>query len=251
MSGMTYGAPLPDDETEQAASARRIADAGALDPIHPAGQEAVDLALGVDDAEGCIARLGKVADPVDDELEDGLQVQHGRDGAGRRVQGSHPLGSAPGLGAGPHGVEDELDGAPGLIAAIERRSLAPGVQDQAPERDAALVGDERHASQRRRHHLGTTCQRPDSEPQTWQRRSIHVKVGAHQAVGVGQARERPADVCPPRRGGSPCPGVQRVKPLVERQPAVGHRASVAGRPVRRTAPRIRAGGHPADGPADR
>src|SRR5262245_28053582 len=74
-------ATLPDDQPEQAMTLRRIAESGTLLGRDPAGDEALDASLVGEDAERRVARTDERPDAVDDELQDGLDLEGARDRA--------------------------------------------------------------------------------------------------------------------------------------------------------------------------
>ncbi len=232
-------ATLPDDEAEQASATRRIADPRPLGGIEAAGDEAVDLALGIDDAKGGIARLGQVADAVDHELEDGLDVEHRGDGAGGDVEGRHALGHVTGLRASPRGIERQLDGAHRLLDLFVSAGQRARIDDQPTERHAAVVGRQGPRLERRPDRARPPPERADAQRQRRQRRGVDVEMGAGQAIRRGQSCQGAlhvgASACRRRSG----PGVQRVDPVMERQSTLGHAASVAGRSRRPNARRSR------------
>ncbi len=78
---------LADDQAEQPVPARRRPDLGTLLDRHPDRDEPLDPTVGVDDAQGRVLRADQVADALDDELEDGFDVEHLGDRARRLDEG--------------------------------------------------------------------------------------------------------------------------------------------------------------------
>ncbi len=76
-------AALADDQAEQPAAARQGADPRPVGLRDPARDEAIDGPEAIGDAERGVLGSDQVADTIDDQLEDRLQLQDGRDLAGR------------------------------------------------------------------------------------------------------------------------------------------------------------------------
>ena len=83
-----------------------------------AGDEARDLALLVDRAEGGVLRADQVPDAVDDQLQDALDVQLAGDRAARVVERLEAGAVRVLLRAGPGGLDRELEQAHGERAAV-------------------------------------------------------------------------------------------------------------------------------------
>ncbi len=180
-------ATLTDDEAEQASASWQVPDPRALGGIETAGDEAIDLTLGIDDAKGCIARLGQVADAVDDELEDGLDVEHRGDGTRGDVQGGHALGYVTGLRSCPGGVERQLDGARRLLDLIVRARHRARIDDQATQRHAAVVGRQGRRLEGRSDRARPPPERADAKRECRQGDGVDVEMGASQAIRRGQS----------------------------------------------------------------
>jgi hypothetical protein len=82
----SVGAVLADDQAQQAPAARQVTDGPSLLGTDPAGDELADLAPLVADAERRVLSTNELAHPVDDELEDLLDVEHAADAADRGVE---------------------------------------------------------------------------------------------------------------------------------------------------------------------
>src|SRR5919106_1193731 len=79
-------AVLADDQAQQDMATRQIADGASLVGADPAGDELGDQALIVDDAERRVLGGDQLADAVDDQLQDLLDVEDAADAPDRGVE---------------------------------------------------------------------------------------------------------------------------------------------------------------------
>ena len=93
-------AALPDDESEQAATVGWFTDRTAYLRIDSAGDEPLDVSAGIDDAQGGIVRAHEPTDPIDDELQDGLEFEDLRDRPSRIDEGLELIDAQSGAGRG-------------------------------------------------------------------------------------------------------------------------------------------------------
>ena len=91
---------LADDQAEEAVAARQIADGFPLLRGDPAGDELGDQPSLVDDAKCDIFRRDQVADAIDDQLEDLLDVEEAADAADRGVERLERWWEAGAIGCG-------------------------------------------------------------------------------------------------------------------------------------------------------
>ena len=125
---------LADDQPEQAAPARDRADPDSLLVGHAARDEAGDLPLLVGGAERGVLGADQVADAVDDQLQDALDVQLTGDRAARVVERLEAGAVRVLLRAGPGRLDREFEQADG-----ERARGRLGVEPERAELAAAAV----------------------------------------------------------------------------------------------------------------
>ena len=109
--GDPVGPILADDQPEQPAAVRQVADRGAIVVADAARDEALDGAVAVDDADGGVLRVDELAHPVDDHLQHAVDVEHAADAAHRLVEREQLARGAVGTRLRAGGDEDELEGA--------------------------------------------------------------------------------------------------------------------------------------------
>ena len=80
-------AVLADDQAQQAVALGQGADPAPRGVVHPARDEALDPAVGIDDAEGRVLGADQGPHAVDDDLQDVVNGRETCDLADRRIQG--------------------------------------------------------------------------------------------------------------------------------------------------------------------
>ena len=181
-----------------------------------AGDEPLDAAAAVGDAQRREPRADQLAHAIHDDREHAVDVQLGRDGARRRLERRQALSAAVDLGARPGRVHGELDGPD------DRRPTAPvgGVEEEAAERPRGPGGTRavNAASPARSVMSGRRCQRAGADLERRQGRRADLE---HRAAGAGDVEDRPrrapADRVAVRRRGLLLPALERLEGLHQRE----------------------------------
>ena len=164
---------------------RQRPDPLTIRPADAAGDEPLDAALLIDDAECRVLGMGKFADSVRDELQDAVQVQDAGDAAGGRVERGELVGGLAGASTGPGCAHDDLEAAGTFVDGEDRcRRRIETQLGQDAIAETELVGPD----------SGRLLSRASAEVartnlDLGQRRSVQVEVAAAQPGTADDAVE--------------------------------------------------------------
>ncbi|GAA3337127.1 hypothetical protein GCM10020358_12240 [Amorphoplanes nipponensis] len=119
-----YRVRVGDEQAEDAAAVREIADPGVRGGVDAVRDEVGELHVGPDDAERAVAGAGQRARGLDDALQRAAQVEVGADADDRVQQGAQPLPAGDDLpDPDQHLLQQLVEPDPGQRGQSQRRLL--------------------------------------------------------------------------------------------------------------------------------